>query len=161
MSKTVAELTAAIEKEKAAFNVSRARLASLIAPLMAKHGAEDIFIAHAYENGADFTLNDTLRDPGYFDIGSAPDRAMMQKLAEPLKRANDAHGMVIDLVAERENELMAKDPSHKPTYFWMGREFTIDPAMQTVTYLDTGVVHAFVREDERPRADGPSRDRCR
>lgn len=155
---TVAEINAHIEQEKAAFNAARARIAMLLAPAMPKAGAEDIFIAHAYDNGVDATLEDCQGNAGYFDLTHPVDAALALKIDAALRDANSLNNRVVDLVAARENLLMAKDPAHKPTYFWLGREFTIDPKMETMTYTDTGEVCAFLREDKNPKtSSSPSK----
>jgi hypothetical protein len=161
MASTVAELNAEIEKHKAAFNAARFRLFALLGPSQPKPGAEDVFIAHAYENGVEATLAESRRDAGYFDLAHPVDEGLTAKLKAPLEEIHTLNQRLIDLVAERENQLINLSPRHKPTYFWLGREFTIDPDMQTMTYTDTGEVYAFLREDEKPKSKGQSVDRSR
>jgi hypothetical protein len=162
MSETVAEIDAAIARDKAAFNASRQRLAALLGPAMPKPEAEEIFIALAYEVGVARTLEDASRDAAYFDIAQPLDAAMAAKIEDALTDADRLHNAVIDNVARRENMLLRADPAHKPSYFWMGREFSIDPKMETITYKDTGEVCAFIQDDSSPRRpSSPSRDRSR
>lgn len=162
MSETVAEINAAIARDAAAFNASRKRLAALLGPAMPKPDAEDIFIATAYEVGVAHALEESTKDAAYFDIAHPLDAGMVAKISEALTDADRLHSAVIDNVARREDMLLKADPAHKPSYFWMGREFTIDPKMQTMTYKDTGEVCAFIQEDARPRrASSPSKDRSR
>lgn len=162
MSETVAEIDAAIARDKAAFNASRQRLAALLGPVLPKPEAEEIFIALAYEVGVARTLEDASRDAAYFDIAQPLDAAMAAKIEDALTDADRLHNAVIDNIARRESMLLRADPAHKPAYFWMGREFSIDPKMATMTYKDTGEVCAFVQDDSNPRRpSSPSRDRSR
>lgn len=161
MARTVAEIALEIENEKAAYNAARMRLASLLGPAMPKKGAEDIFIAHAYENGVAATLTESQRDADYFDLAHPVDKGLAAKLTAPMEDIQALNQRIIDLVAERENLLIHVTPKHKPTYFWLGREFTIDPEMETITYKDTGEVFAFLRADEKPRSSSTAKDRSR
>jgi len=161
MSETVAEINRQLEKDKAAFNLARMKIASALAPALAKQGAEEIFIAHAFENGVDFTIDDAKRNPGYFDLTHAPDHSVSTKLTTALKEADAVNTRIIDLVAQRENMLMAQDPDHKPSYFWMGREFTIDPKNQTQTFHDTRETVAFVREERPSPSPASTKERSR
>lgn len=162
MDNTVAGINADIEKDKAAFNASRIRLAMLLGPAMPKPGAEDIFIAHAFEFGPALTLQESMCDAGYFDLSHPLDKGLAAKITEALQDAHALNTRLVDNVATRENILMRKDPNHKPTYFWLGQEFTIDPKAQTMTDVETGTVYAFIRDDEPPRSpSSPSKGMSR
>jgi hypothetical protein len=162
MSDGIAQLDAEIETDKAAFNAVRMRLASLLAPSMPKPGAEDIFIAHAYENGTTLTLEQSQKDAAYFGLEQPVGKGLAAKLTEPLSQANSLHDKIIENVAKRDRILTGGNPALKHTYFWMGREFTIDPKMETMTYRDTGETVAFLHDDDRPRRDpSPSKGKSR
>jgi hypothetical protein len=162
MAKSLSDINDEIARDSAAFQVARAKLAALLAPAGPKGKAEDVFIAQAYEVGTEFTLEEAQKDADYFDLAHPLDRGLAGKIAETLREADRLHAAVIEKVASRERAFLRADPSHNPSYFWLGREFTIDPKMETMTYGDTGECFAFLREDDRPKPrTTPSKGRSR
>ena len=158
MSDSVAELNAQLEKEKVALNLERRAIASVLGAGEVVEGGEDIFIAHTHEFGVAHTLEAAQRDPSYFGMKEPPSASMKAKLEAPLGKANALIYSMMELVTRREEILRKQDPARKPHYMFLGREFYIDPKMQTVTYLDTGETNAFIHDDERPRGPcSPSR----
>lgn len=96
------ELEGQLEKDKATFNLARLRLASVLAPAMAKPGAEDVFIARALENGVEAAIDESKQDPARFGLDHPPTVGVLTKILKPLTEAHAlAHGM-LDLVSERE-----------------------------------------------------------
>lgn len=162
MNGTIAELEGQLQKDKAAFNLARLKLASALAPAMPKPKAEDIFIAYAFEYGLQAALEESKRDPAYFELEQAPNASMMSKLLAPLGEAHMLAGQMMEVVSRREELLRQKDPTRKQHQIWMGREFVIDEDNQTIRYLDTGEAQPFVHDEPRP-ADQPatSKDRSR
>jgi hypothetical protein len=160
MTMSIADLTTEIEQAKADFNAAKRRLSATLAPAMPALDAESMFLAYVEEFSIEKALEDSQADPDNFDLGGVLHPGLAEKLRSPLSDANEAHQRVIDLVAKRDRLIRREDPSHAPTYYWNGREFSIDAKRQTMTYLDTGEVHGFVHEAERPRApEGKGRSR--
>lgn len=162
MAKTLDQIEDEITRDTAAFKAARIRLAALLAPAGPRKEAEDVFIAYAYEVGADFALAEAQKDAGYFNLTHPLDPGLAAKIAETLKEADRLHAAIIDNITLREDMKLQADPPHKPSHFWLGREFTIDPKMETITYKDTGECFAYLRDDDKPRQrPSPSKDRSR
>ncbi|MBS0232096.1 MAG: hypothetical protein JSR99_01270 [Proteobacteria bacterium] len=160
MSET-ADLDDKLEKDKAAFARARMLLAAALGTAMPQEDAEDIFISHAHEFGVDSALAEATSNPAAFELASAPSQGMLSKIRAHVTEARDLADRMMEHVSERERILMAKDPARKPHYIWMGREFIIDPKMETITYVDTGETFAYLRDDVRPREDGPTKGKSR
>jgi hypothetical protein len=156
MSTTAAALDAEIQKQSAAFAASCLRLSSVLGAFMPKPGAEDIFISSAYEFGVEHTLERAMKDADYFELPAPLDKDGARQLSHPLQEANRLHNAIIDAVAERETLLLKNDPARLPTYFWMGREFTINPKEHTVTYKDTGEVKPYMFVEKTAGKTSPS-----
>jgi hypothetical protein len=162
MGDRVGELQDEIDALKVKFNAARRRLSAVLAPAIPKQDAESVFLFYADEFSLEKALEDAQKDPDYFDLSVAPDAALALKVSEPLKELHELNQTLINLVAERENILIRKNPAHKPCYFVNGREVTIDPKMETITYLDTGKTYAFVHDQDTPRpTSSPARERSR
>lgn len=111
----ILELDRQLNAERATFNVTRSRLASVLAVSMAREGAEDIFISKAYEFGVEYALDASATDPDYFELSWSPHQGTLTKFNEPLTDVLTSCHRMDEIVRRRE-----RLPSMKWGTSWTG-----------------------------------------
>lgn len=115
------QLQVACNEAHAAYKRARTNLATAIQK-SPDHGAVADIAASVEQCG----LNATLKRVKTSD----------PKIAEAIRKLDDASDTLSLAVSERELHLLATNPAHKRAFVTDGREYTLDTAKSAITYLD-------------------------
>jgi hypothetical protein len=129
----VSALERDIAIERARFLASRTQLGRVLYG-KAVDGAQDQILEYAEEYGVAEAVTRLGADPQHF--GVKVDAATVAQVHPQLFSLLETTHKLDGLVRQREDILCKADPSRKRVYMFYGREFTMDPDKQTMTFLD-------------------------
>lgn len=147
------------------FHIARAELDTTLKRNNGRDTAVDRLVYHADDYGLDLTLDKLTKAPATFDLDQPLSETALSAVCLQLRKTYDAMHRLDLAMAETEDIARKQNPDHVKAILIGGREYTFDPAANTLKDRNTGDIvradYTFVASGSGGKAKKLDRDRDR